>query len=253
MFSVELRCPAEEKDLLIAELWELGTAGITELSDTQLQAFFHHAPRSLHAALARYGAVWQAVAERDWIGVAQAMLPPMLVGERFFLIPEWRDDPTPPGRFRIAVNPGMAFGTGFHETTQLCLEALERHVEPGMTVLDAGTGSGILAQAAKLLGAGVACGCDIDAAAVEIASCHIPVFLGSPEAVAAGAMDLVVANINPATLIYLAPDIRRVLRQGAIALLSGFEPGDLPAMQQMLGPGRICHKGNWSLLEHRAS
>src|ERR1700738_1813831 len=96
------------------------------------------------------------------------VLQPMTVGARFFLVPEWRDDPTPAGRFRIAVNPGQAFGTGVHETTRLCLEAIEEFVRPGSAVLDVGTGSGILARAAALLGAKRVYGCDVDPVAVEI-------------------------------------------------------------------------------------
>ncbi len=99
--------------------------------------------------------------DRDWVEAAREMLQPMEVGERFFLVPEWRDDPAPAGRFRMVVNPGMAFGTGVHETTRLCLEALERYVRPGMDVLDVGTGSGILARAAGLLGARRVYACDI--------------------------------------------------------------------------------------------
>src|SRR5436309_2521261 len=144
MYSAEFECTPEDKDLLIAELWERGCRGITELPDSSLRAFFDEIPDSFRDA------DWEPVEEQDWIAYARTMLEPMLVGERFFLVPEWRDDPAPPGRFRIVVNPGMAFGTGFHETTQLCIEALERRVQPGMSVLDVGTGSGILAEAARL-------------------------------------------------------------------------------------------------------
>ncbi len=93
--------------------------------------------------------------ERDWVQSSRDLLQPMEVGRRFFLVPEWRDDPTPEGRFRIAVNPGMAFGTGVHETTRLCIEALEDYLQPGMTrarcrhrIGDSG------AQGRELLGAG---------------------------------------------------------------------------------------------------
>ena len=125
---------------------------------------------------------------------ARDLLQPMEVGARFYLVPEWRDDPTPAGRFRIEVNPGMAFGTGVHETTRLCLEALEQYLRPGMRVLDVGTGSGILASAAALLGAERVYACDIDPVAVEIAGMG---FVGSVDAVAAGAADVVMANISP--------------------------------------------------------
>ena len=116
--------------------------GITELSETSLRAFFASDAPELRAAFDPYGARWEQVEERDWVAVAHARLEPMLVGERFFLVPVWRDDPAPAGRMRIVVNPGMAFGTGAHETTQLCIEALERRLRPGAAVLDVGTGSG---------------------------------------------------------------------------------------------------------------
>jgi ribosomal protein L11 methyltransferase len=98
----------------------------------------------------------------------------------------------------------MAFGTGVHETTQLCMEALEDFLKPGMRMLDVGTGSGILARAASLLGAGKVYACDTDPVAVEIAGGG---FIGSADAVAAGSCDLVAANISPEAIIGLAPDL----------------------------------------------
>ncbi|HLI85386.1 MAG TPA: 50S ribosomal protein L11 methyltransferase, partial [Bryobacteraceae bacterium] len=161
MFSLEIHCPPESLDLLIADLWERGCAGITELDGGAVRAFFEDAARR-QELLARYPeAVVRSEEPRDWVREARDLLQPMAVGERFFLVPEWRDDPAPAGRFRIAVNPGLAFGTGVHETTQLVLEALEKSLRPGMTVLDVGTGSGILAEAAELLGAGKVFACDI--------------------------------------------------------------------------------------------
>jgi len=71
------------------------------------------------------GAKLRVEEQRDWVASARELLQPMEVGARFYLAPAWRDDPTPPGRLRITVNPGMAFGTGVHETTQLCMEALK--------------------------------------------------------------------------------------------------------------------------------
>ena len=100
------------------------------------------------------GARLRVEEDRDWVQTARDLMRPMAVGKRFYLVPAWRDDPAPEGRLRIAVNPGLAFGTGVHETTRLCLEALEDYLAPGMSVLDVGTGSGILAEAARLLGRG---------------------------------------------------------------------------------------------------
>src|SRR5215469_2358504 len=119
MFSLEIECDPDERDLLIAELWEQGSAGIAELNNQHLRAFFEDSAD--RAALLRLypGAAVRIEEQRDWVQSARDLLQPMIVGSRFFLVPEWRDDPTPPGRLRIAINPGMAFGTGVHETTRL--------------------------------------------------------------------------------------------------------------------------------------
>src|ERR1700737_637925 len=115
MFSLYLECRQEEKDMLVAELWERGSAGITESdlggSRAGLRAFFaadSHAPQ-LEQEFSRWSARCEPETSRDWVAVARSLLDPQCVGSRFFLVPEWRDDPTPPGRLRITVNPGMAF------------------------------------------------------------------------------------------------------------------------------------------------
>jgi ribosomal protein L11 methyltransferase len=246
MFSLEIDCDPDDRDLLVAELWERDSAGIVELSPTRLRAFFESSAdrRSL---LALYpGASLREEEERDWVQSARDLLQPMEVGRRFFLVPEWRDDPAPPGRFRIAVNPGLAFGTGVHETTRLCIEALEDHLRPGMRVLDVGTGSGILARAASLLGAGACFACDVDPVAVDIARIG---FVGSVDAVAPGSADLVVANISPQAIVALAPDLLRVLRPGGVLLASGFEHEEVDRVQCALPPAReLRAKGDWALL-----
>lgn len=244
MFSLEIECDPEDRDLLIAELWEQGSAGIAELSSNRVRAFFDGDRRAL---LARYpGSVLREEEDRDWVQSARDLLQPMEVGERFFLVPEWRDDPTPPGRFRITINPGMAFGTGVHETTRLCIEALERYLRPGMRVLDVGTGSGILAKAASLLGAARVYACDVDEIAVEIAGFG---FVGSVDAVADGAADIVVANISPEAIVALAPDLLRARRPGGILLASGFEGHEVARVAAALPPAReVREKGNWALL-----
>jgi ribosomal protein L11 methyltransferase len=250
MYSAELECGPEEKDLIIAELWEHGCAGITELSATSLRAFFLSDAPELRAVLDSYGARWEAVEERDWVAVAHARLEPMLVGKRFFLVPAWREDPAPDGRMRIVVNPGMAFGTGAHETTQLCIEALERRLLPGAAVLDVGTGSGILSIAARMLGAGRVVACDIDPEAVEVARLHVPAFVGSVDAAASACADVLVVNIGPAAVIEMAADIGRCLRPGGVALVSGFERDDVAAVRQAYPGAQFHAKNNWCLLEY---
>jgi len=183
---------------------------------------------------------------RDWVQSARDLMQPMEVGARFFLAPEWRDDPAPAGRLRIAVNPGMAFGTGVHETTRLCLEALEETVRPGMAVLDVGTGSGILAKAAGLLGAGKVYACDTDPVAVEIAGLG---FVGSADAVAAECVDVVTANITPEAITALAPDLVRVLRPRGVLLASGFEVPEVDQVKAAFaGAAEVREKGTWALL-----
>ncbi len=245
MFSLEIDSPAQSRDLLIAELWEQGCAGIVELDDRRLRVFFENAA-DLPDLLERYpGALSRTEEQRDWVQSARDLLQPMLVGTRFFLVPEWRDDPTPAGRLRIAINPGMAFGTGVHETTQLCLEALEDYLEPGMTVLDVGSGSGILGEAARLLGAAKVYSCDIDPVAVSIAG---EGFIGSAGAVRTMTADLTLANISPEAIIELAPELMRTLSPGGILLASGFELHEAAQVAAALPPVReVRRKGNWAL------
>jgi ribosomal protein L11 methyltransferase len=197
---------------LLAELYEAGTAGIIE-HDGWLEAFFED-----RAVAARFGNPRPAGAT-DWVQHTYDAWPPLLVGEKFFLAAPWRRDPTPPGRLRLEINPGMQCGTGQHPCTRLCLEAMERIVTPGDAVLDVGTGSGVLSIAAKLLGAGRVVACDLDPDAAKAA----PFFVGSVDAVRSGAFDVVVANISEEVLGPLRADLERVARR---RILSGFQDGD---------------------------
>jgi ribosomal protein L11 methyltransferase len=245
MFSLEIEA-AEERDALIADLWEQGSCGIVEPEGRKLRAFFEDSADRA-ALLARYpGAAIRVEEDRDWVQAARDLLQPMEVGRRFFLVPEWRDDPAPPGRFRIAVNPGMAFGTGVHETTRLCIEALETYLRPGMTVLDVGTGSGILRQGAAMLGAGKTYACDTDPIAVAIAG---DAFVGSVDAVRTGSIDLAVANISPEAIVALAPDLLRAVRNDGILLVSGFAIHEIDAIREVLpAPAEVHTKGEWALV-----
>jgi ribosomal protein L11 methyltransferase len=246
VFSLEIESDGDGRDILIADLWEQGSCGIAEPDGHYLRAFFED-DADRDALLARYpGAAIRIEEDRDWVRSARDLLQPMEVGARFFLVPEWRDDPAPPGRFRIVVNPGMAFGTGVHETTRLCIEALEEFLRPGMRVLDVGTGSGILRRAAHLLGAGRTYACDTDPVAVEIAG---DAFVGSVDAVAPGSMDLVVANISPEAIIALAPDLLRVLRPDGVLLVSGFELYEIDLVKAAFrDTAEVRRKGNWALI-----
>ena len=246
MFSLLIECPPEDRDLLIAELWERGSAGIAEPDERHVRAFFEDDADRHTLGRMFPGADLREEEQRDWVAAARDLMRPMEVGRRFFLVPEWLDDPAPAGRFRITVNPGMAFGTGVHETTQLSIEALEDYLCPGMRVLDVGTGSGILARAASLLGASSVYACDIDPVAVAIAGIG---FVGSVDAVASASVDLVVANISPEAIVSLAPEFHRVLRPAGVLLASGFENAEVDLVGPALEPVReIRSKGNWCLV-----
>lgn len=193
---------------LLADLYEAGTAGIIE-HDGWLEAFFED-----RASASRFGDPVECD-NTDWVQHTHDAWPPLLVGEKFFVVAPWRDDPTPPGRFRLEIDPGMQCGTGQHPCTQLCLEAMERIVRSGDSVLDVGTGSGILSLAAKLLGAGRVVACDIDPEAAKL----VPFFLGSIDAVRSDTFDVVVANISEWVIEELRDEFTRVARR---QILSGF-------------------------------
>ena len=234
MFSLTLDSTPAELERLLAELYECGTAGIIEEevpgAGVRLRAFFGNdaARPALVERFAALAPTWRSEPEVDWMSGWRDSWQPTSVGEKFFLVPVWSQEPTPAGRWRLEVDPGMAFGTGAHATTQLCLEALERHLRPGDTVFDLGTGSGILARGAALAGAGRIYACDIeaDSAAVAHRTCRgrVHVFAGSLRSVRPGSVDLLLANINAETLCSMASDIAAALRLGGRVIVSGFPP-----------------------------
>jgi len=209
MFYLRLEVEASSTDALIAELWEAGTLGVIE-GEGFLEAFFDDSETA-----ARFGIPLPA-AERDWIKETEEAWPPILVGQKFFIVAPWRTEPTPAGRFRLEINPGMQCGTGQHPCTRLCLEAMERIIRPGDRVLDVGTGSGILSIAARMLGAATVVACDIDPDAAREAA----FFIGSVDAVRSGAFDVVVANISEIVMGELKPELERVAPR---RILSGFQ------------------------------
>ncbi|MFN0166063.1 MAG: 50S ribosomal protein L11 methyltransferase [Bryobacteraceae bacterium] len=260
--SIEFTVAETGKDHWVADLWELGSTGIQESEvaggRTWLRAFFDEPlPEALDSIVQRTGARLVRHADKDWVAESRSMWTPFTVGKRFFLVPDWMDEPAPEGRIRIAFNPGLACGTGAHEATQLCFEALERYLRPGARVLDAGCGSGILSIAAFLLGASLVEGYDLDPMAVQIARNNLArvgvagdVHLASAGDAPSGSFDLAFCNISPQADIELAPQIHRALAPGGIAVLSGFESFEVAEVLgalAALGYTVIedCQKGNW--------
>ncbi len=231
LFSLLLHPPPEQEDLLLAELWQIGTCGILE-EDGGIRAFFEdaQAPAALLQRFEEFAPELRIEQSTDWEQVSRDSWPPMQVGEKFFLVAPWSNEPTPAGRLRLEIYPGMACGTGRHPATQLCLRALEKRLRRGDTVLDVGTGSGILSAAALLLGAGGVMACDVDPDAVQIARERTTAtfFVGSVDAVRAQWADLIIANIDSATVEKLAGEFARVKKPEATLILSGFPEWDLP-------------------------
>ena len=170
------------------------------------------------------------VPDKDWNEVWKAHFSPIEVSERLWVCPSWRLGETPPGARVLVLDPGMAFGTGTHATTALCMRAIDRVLatRPGLDVLDVGTGSGILAIAAKLLGAGRVVGTDNDKAAVGVAKENAELnevaleLSDDPlDKVRGGPFPLVVANIMSHTLIALAPLLVPHVAPKGTLLLSG--------------------------------
>jgi len=170
--------------------------------------------------------VERSVEEQDWVRLTQSQFDPIQVGQRLWVVPSWHEAPNDPNAVCLAVDPGLAFGTGSHPTTKLCMQWLEEHPDlASKTLLDYGCGSGILAIAAKRLGCGPAIGVDIDPQAVISAKDNalrneVSVDFYLPEEDQADSQhDVVVANILANPLQVLAPALcQRIAPNGHIVL-----------------------------------
>lgn len=172
----------------------------------------------------------RSVAEQDWVRVTQSQFEPIHIGEKIWVVPSWHDAPEP-GALVLELDPGLAFGTGSHPTTRLCMEWLEQHVGAGQSLLDYGCGSGILAMLAHKLGASPVDGVDIDPQAIVSARdngernhcADIHWFL--PEAFGTDRTDtrydVVAANILSGPLKLMAPMLCGRVAPGGALVLSG--------------------------------
>ena len=164
------------------------------------------------------------VEEADWATAWKAYYKPMRIGKRLVVTPPWEAPELGPDDLPIVVDPGMAFGTGSHPTTQLCLTALEDYVFPHGRVADIGTGSGILAIAATKLGADVVAASDNDPLAVKIARENAAangVKVEVTEALPTNQYDVVVANILADVIIGMSAELNALIEPGGILIASG--------------------------------
>lgn len=169
-------------------------------------------------------------AEEDWRNNWKKYFNPIKVGKNLLIRPSWRDDYDPQGRIVLSIDPGLAFGTGSHETTRLCLEMCEKYMKKGDSVLDVGCGSGILGIATLLLGAEKAVGVDIDEAAVRTAEENAAIngvgdrftaICGSFTDKVTGKYEIVLANIVADAIMFLSKGIRDFMKDDAVYVMSG--------------------------------
>ena len=211
---------------------------------------------------------YRRVQDADWAEAWKAHYRPLRIGGRLLIRPLWIDVELAEGDIEIALDPGMAFGTGTHPTTQLCLAALERLLQPGQEVLDLGAGSGILSIAAAKLGARKVLALDIDPIAVQatqenaaangVAEIIAPLE-GGLESVLTSArrFDLVIVNILARVILQLAEQgLSQILRPGGRAIFSGIIDSQVDEVEAALRraglqPAARRRSGDWALIEAR--
>jgi len=189
-----------------------------ELKDHTAQLVSFGLPAAEEDITVRY------VDEEDWATAWKAYFKPIPIGRRIVITPPWESPELNAEQIAVVVDPGMAFGTGSHPTTQLCLAAIDEFLKPGDSVADLGTGSGILAIAAKLLGADKVAGSDIDPLAVKIAQdnsevngVQIDFTIEAP----VGEYDIVVANILADVILDLKETLINLTKPSGVLIVSG--------------------------------
>ena len=199
----------------------------------------------------------EMLADKDWVRLTQSQFEPISISQRLWIVPTWHL-PSNPAAINIILDPGLAFGTGSHPTTRLCLRWLDKHLQGGENILDYGCGSGILAIAAMKLGAANATGVDVDSQAVQASQDNASVngidnirfYL--PDNTPPGSYDLVVANILTNPLLMLAPLLAKSTRQSGRIVLSGIlekQAQDVMKIyQQWFGLDTPIFEDGWSCL-----
>ncbi|MHB1084777.1 MAG: 50S ribosomal protein L11 methyltransferase [Thiobacillus sp.] len=213
-----------EPDFPTAELWPHSIASV--LLDEQADVAGMLAAAAKQAGIpAPTQYTVEMVAEQDWVRLTQSQFEPIPISPRLWIVPTWHDAPDS-NAINLKLDPGLAFGTGSHPTTRLCLRWLDAHLVGDETLLDYGCGSGILAIAAAKLGAARVDGVDIDAQAVTASSDNaelnaVTARFCLPGDLAPGQYDVVVANILTNPLKSMAPLLAGRVRPGGQMVLSG--------------------------------
>ncbi len=282
-WQLSVQCSASELEQVENLLLELGALSIT-LTDAKDQPLYEPLPGNTPiwdesivtgmfeaslAAEALYqqltsrlpgqlvGSVRQNTLEdQDWVQAYRDHYFPIQCGEKLWIVPSWHTPPEPDA-VNIALDPGLAFGTGGHATTTLCLSWLSSHDMTGLSVIDYGCGSGILAIAAYKLGAGYIAGVDIDPQALtasrdnasrnQIEADQFPLFL--PAQMPDNKVDLLIANILSGPLVELSEKLAELVKPGGKILLSGILQQQANTIQSAYQPyfdlDPVCAKEDW--------
>lgn len=262
-------------EAVAALLWEAGTGGVVQedgpagavilraylpiaaARDGGVEAIRHHL-----ASLPRWGLTANApalsteeVADEAWASAWKEHFRPFRVGRRFLIVPSWDTAASEPDDVVIRLDPGMAFGSGLHPSTQLCLALLEERLRPGDVVADIGTGSGILAIAAARVGAGCVQAIDDDPIAVSVAAANVranavadrvTVTAGDLLEPVAAPVDLLVANLTAEALTQIAGAIPSRLRAGGLLVASGIIEAGLSGVRD------ACERSGLRVVELRS-
>jgi len=262
--AISVNVDAAREDEAATALWDHGTCGVevkaAAAGRVELLAYFEHAPdrEKLESVLPDAAIAGVPVPEVDWVARFREGFRPFRVG-RFLVSPCWEATARSPEL--LVVDPGRAFGTGTHETTRLCLEALEELAtrRPLGRTLDLGSGTGLLAVAAERLGAWPLVASDIDYEATDASRLHARLNSARLHVVRAdggtafrpGSFDLVLANLMALLLIDRAPEIRALVAPGGALVVSGLLLDDVAPVRQAFatcGAPRELRLGEWAAL-----
>ena len=214
-------------------LWSVCRLTALFAADADVEASVRRAAASLGVEPPAF--TLENLAEQDWVRRTQAQFGPLRIADGLWVIPSWCE-PVDPQAINLELDPGLAFGTGSHPTTRLCLRWLAANLAPGQSVLDYGCGSGILAIAAAKLGAAAVAGTDVDPQAIEASRANaarngVRARFVLPDALAPDPVDVIVANILANPLRLLAPVLAARVRHGGAIVLSGILEDQVAAVR----------------------
>ena len=267
--EVTIATTPETEEAIVNAFWELGSSGVLQSGSgpggsagaSERVTGFWPDRSGVNEKIDRITRLWEElrdlgmadgacriatrrVSEDDWTGKWKARVGPVQVSDRLLVAPPWSEVPRSDGLLAVRINPGTGFGTGGHETTQLCLRQLEKRIRPGDRVLDVGSGSGVLSITAVLLGASRATGIDIDPETIGHAlenarlnrvADRVDVHAGRMDHPAIGGRyRIVVSNISAASLTALLPGFSARLHPAGELILSGLLIEEAPSFETTL-------------------